>query len=159
MPINFDAAERLPQGGVKFFLTFTRFEFALKEQRYLTRADGDAEASWNGFAGELGKQFLELVRASGSATTLTGPLPPRKQIALNNSLAWRDMDRVLDCQQLFEAIRRVRNNLVHGGKSGDPDQDAEDPNRNRNLIAEAQWVLEQALERNDRVRLAFEGRY
>lgn len=159
MAICFEAAEALPEGGVKFFLTFTRFEFALKDRRYLPAADGDATANWDRFSGELGPQFFNEMRDSGRAPTLMGPLPPRKQICANGSLDWRDMPRVVNTRDLFVAIRRVRNNLVHGGKSGDPERDGNDPNRSRNLIAEAQWVLEQALENDDGLKAAFEGRY
>jgi hypothetical protein len=69
------------------------------------------------------------------------------------------MERPKNTQQLLEAICMVRNNLFHGGKSGDPDADYSDPRRNQNLIAESQWVLGLALERHDDVRFAFEGRY
>lgn len=71
MAIDFRAIERLPDGAVWFFLTFTRFEFALKDCRYVLadRHDG-AKADWNRFAGELGAEFLERVRASGRAATL-----------------------------------------------------------------------------------------
>jgi hypothetical protein len=45
--------------------------------------------------------------------------------------------------------------LLHGGKSGDPEGDE----RNRTLIAEAQWIVEEALRELPDVRAYFEGRY
>ena len=53
-------------------------------------------------------------------------------------------------------VRRVWNNLVHGGKSGDPEPNRE---RKKKLIAESQWILEQALLRVENVRNSFEGYY
>jgi hypothetical protein len=57
-------------------------------------------------------------------------------------------------QELFVAVRRVRNNLFHGRKSGDPDED-----RNANLISEAIAVLIEALKRCEDLRAHFEGRF
>jgi hypothetical protein len=77
----------------------------------------------------------------------------------NKSLSFDSMERPKNTQQLLEAVCMVRNNLFHGGKSGDPDADYSDPHRNEKLIAESQWVLGLALERHNDVRFAFEGRY
>ena len=59
MAIDFGALETLPEGAVRFFLTFTRFEFALKDQRYVIAdpRDGATIADWNRFANELGADF------------------------------------------------------------------------------------------------------
>jgi hypothetical protein len=72
-------------------------------------------------------------------------------------LNWEPQDPPRNTHQLFEAVRRVRNNLVHGGKSGDPEYDPEDRNRNENLSIEAQWIIEWALHQMDEVRNHFEG--
>ena len=61
--------------------------------------------------------------------------------------------------ELFAAVRRVRNNLVHGGKSGDPEYDPDDPCRNEKLIREAQWIIEEALHQMEDVKIHFEGQY
>jgi hypothetical protein len=51
----------------------------------------------------------------------------------------------------------VRNNLLHGGKSGGPENDPKDLNRNEKLIREAQWIIEQALHQMGEVRNHFEA--
>jgi hypothetical protein len=53
----------------------------------------------------------------------------------------------------------VRNNLVHGGKSGDPEYDPDDPCRNEKLIRQAQWIIEEALHQIEDVKIHFEGQY
>jgi hypothetical protein len=54
---------------------------------------------------------------------------------------------------------RVRNNLLHGGKSGIADFDPADPDRHVNLVGEAQWFVEQALHEMPEVKARFEGSY
>jgi hypothetical protein len=160
MAIDFGALQRLPDGSVKFFLTFTRCEFALKENGYvLPDRNGGVKADWDCFSDELeAVGFFDEIVESGRAATLISR-PPKRQILNDGLLDWRTIPSALNTRQLFEGIRRVRNNLVHGGKSGDPDRDPENHNRGRDLIAQAQWVLEQALDKNDRVRWDFEGLY
>lgn len=159
MAVDFRALDWLPDGGVRFFLTFTRCEFALKENGYVLRErDGGAKADWGKLASELGADFFRHVHQSGRAGTLIGA-PPRKQVCVDGAVDWRNVDPAMNAEQLFAAIRRARNNLVHGGKSGDPERDSDSQNRANDLISEAQWVLEEAIERNDRIKWSFEGRY
>jgi hypothetical protein len=148
----------LPPGSVEFFATFARFEFALKATRYLGRdQEGGAFARWDPFANDLGRAFFDRFRDSGHAATLIGR-PPKKQIVANHTLGWSTPDPLVSVQELFVAVRRVRNNLCHGGKSGDIEQDPDDPRRNEKLIAESHLVLLEALRAHDEVRWAFEGR-
>lgn len=157
MVVDFKQAETLPDGAERFFKTFSRFEFALKESGYLPE-HGKAFADWHAFAGELGSAFFAEVQVSTKAGTILRN-PPKIQVAVNRSLEFKSAGRPTNTQELLEAVCRVRNNLFHGGKSGEPDADSSDPRRNEKLIAEAQWVIELALQRSDTVRFAFEGRY
>jgi hypothetical protein len=75
----------------------------------------------------------------------------------HRELEWEPQEPPGNVDELFVAVRRVRNNLVHGGKSGDPEYDPDDPNRNEKLIREAQWIIEQALHQMDEVKSHFEG--
>lgn len=156
--VDFRKSELLPDGAERFFKIFSRFEFALKESGFLPEKDGRALANWNAFAGALTMDFFDDVVRSGRADTLLHN-PPKRQISRNRSLSFEPTEAPKNTQQLLEAICMVRNNLFHGGKSGDPDADYSDPHRNEKLIAESQWVLELALERHNDVRFAFEGRY
>jgi hypothetical protein len=161
MPIDFTKAKSLPVGAVKFFWTFSRMEFALKETGCLPK-DGKACADWGAFAKRLDKlsesTFFDEVVTSGMADTLVLK-PPKAQYSRNGALSFESMSPPRNTQQLLEAVSRVRNNLFHGGKSGEIDSDSVDLHRNDSLIDEAQWVLEQALLRDYDVLDAFEGRY
>ncbi len=74
-------------------------------------------------------------------------------------LVWERKFTPNNADELFVAVRRVRNNLLHGGKAGDPDYDPDEPDRNEKLIREAQWVIEQALLQMEEVKDHFEGNY
>lgn len=165
-PIDFGQIDNLPPGTEAFFKVFSRFEFALKESGHV-RAVGDgndAQASWDDFAAKLddtlGKGvFFDYVRTSGQAPTLL-ERPPKKQVCHGQSLSFvAPKKHATNSIELFNFVKRVRNNLFHGGKSGDPDADTDDPKRNEKLIAEARWVLEEAIRHHEFVRNAFEGRY
>ena len=154
--IDFSHAQ-LPPHATKLLATFLRFEFALKEAGFGPEY-GDAQVEWGRVTKRLGAAFFTRIKESGRADALIRR-PPKKQITRGHSLEWEHKDSPDTISDLFEAVRRVRNNLVHGGKSGDPDYDPDDPHRNEKLIREAQWVVEQALYELHDVRGYFEGRY
>jgi hypothetical protein len=154
--INFSHIE-LSAGAQKFIGTFLRFEFALKEDGFCPKR-GDALVEWGRVITKLGPTFFETIRKSGKAETILQQ-PPKKQISLDHRLDWQSQGTPNNIHELFEAIRRVRNNLVHGGKSGDPENDPDNPGRSEILIREAQWIIEQAILYLDNVRSYFEGRY
>lgn len=154
MPISFDKT-KLPNGASRFFATFARFEFALKVVNFfLVDNKGSVRADWDRFAGQLPASFFQSIAASGKANTLLNE-PPKKQTIVAGSLDFKTQSKPRNTLELFVAIRRMRNNLFHGGKSGDP----EGTERNERLISEAHWVIEQALLAHEEVRYAFEGRY
>ena len=153
-PINFNRTN-LPKGSASFFATFARFEFALKDCKFLhVDKRGGVHADWDAFAGQLPGDFFVSIVNSGKAHTLISK-PPKKQVVVGNSLDFSPQRRPVNAVELFIAVRRVRNNLFHGGKAGDP----EGNQRNEALIAEAQWILEHALHAHDEVRYVFEGQY
>jgi hypothetical protein len=109
----------LPKLAVDFFVVFSRFECALKRSGKYAKGNKDGvDADWDRFAQDLGPQFLGDVIAHGVAPVLVEN-PPKKQVKLNATLGWKDMGAVENTADLFLAIRRVRNNLVHGGKYQD----------------------------------------
>lgn len=154
--ISFGQAQLTPH-AVKFLATFLRFEFALKEAGFGPE-NGDARVEWGRVTKQLGAGFFARVEESGKACTLMQK-PPKKQTTRNYGLEWEQKTPPKTISDLLEAARRVRNNLVHGGKSGDPEYDADDLHRNENLIREAQWIVEQALHELPEVRGYFEGHY
>ncbi len=155
LPIDMVAANRLPARGEELMRVVTRFEYALKEIGYgKMGAGGAVEAKWDEFANkELTSDFLKHVRENNIAPTILSN-PPSRQILNGSSLDWEATAPPSDIQSLIGAVRRVRNNLVHGGKSGDKDSD-----RNNLLVAEAIAVLMEALRAHADLCFMFEGKW
>ncbi|CAN7460627.1 hypothetical protein LJR130_003030 [Variovorax sp. LjRoot130] len=143
--------EKLPEVAVSFFVVFSRFECAMKRIGiYALGDDKGVEADWNRLASDLGQRFLDEVIASGIAPILIGK-PPKKQVKLaDGTLGWRDMGAVQNSTDLFLAIRRARNNLIHGGKYQDDGSGYANlvagAERNDALLGQAMAVLRLALE-------------
>lgn len=151
--ITFDRLKDIPEGAIYFIKFFMRMEFALKDNSFLKQRKV-AEVDWDTFAEKLTNKFFDHIYKSGLAITLISR-PPSKQINRNDSLDWSSAKKPLvNTKDLFIAIRRLRNNLFHGGKSGDKDSD-----RNNELIADAIKVMIEALKWSEEVRYSFEGQY
>lgn len=155
LPIDMAATNTLPERGQELMRVVARFEYALKEIGYgKMGAGGAVEAKWDEFANkELTSDFLKHVRNNKIAPTILSN-PPSRQILNGSSLDWDATAPPTDIQSLVGAVRRVRNNLVHGGKSGDKDSD-----RNNLLVAEAIAVLTEALRAHSDLRFMFEGKW
>lgn len=153
--IDMSAANRLPARGEELMRIVTRFEYALKEIGYgKVGKSGEVEVNWDAFANEgLKAGFLKRIRENAIAPTLLAE-PPSKQILLGNKLDWEDGTPPSSVQELLGAVRRVRNNLVHGGKSGDKDFD-----RNDRLVSESIEVLTEALRTHADLHFMFEGKW
>lgn len=110
----------LPKLAIDFFVVFSRFECALKRSgTYAIGDDNGVSPDWDKFARDLGPEFLVDVVALEIAPVLVGN-PPKKQVKLvDGMLGWKDTNAVESTSDLFLAIRRVRNNLVHGAKYQD----------------------------------------
>ncbi len=142
------AANRVPKRACEFFRIFSRFEFALKANGFVRRNN---DANWDAFANQLGSDFYRKMRIDNVAPTLLTS-PPSAQDYSAGYLVWVDSFPPENVQDLFGAVRRVRNNLFHGGKSGNPDSQ-----RDERLIAEAIDILESALGTHAEVRQSFAG--
>ncbi|WP_299965797.1 hypothetical protein [uncultured Roseobacter sp.] len=80
--------------------------------------------------------------------------PPSKQVVVNERLDWKPGVVPNNIQHLFVAIRRVRDNLLHGGKAGDIDH-----HRNANLVSESIAVLLEVLKFDEELRMMVEDRH
>lgn len=157
--IDYSEITRISKASLFFLGTFIRMEFALKEAGYKQKGSHRhdnvyvAQAAWDRYANsdELGESFFKA--AINFAPTLINK-PPRYNVIIDNTLDWEDAKPLLNAVELFTAVRRVRNNLVHGGKSQYPDEA-----RNPTLIAESQAVIAESLKRQTTVRMIFERRY
>ena len=101
-----------------FFYWFSRFEFALKRNRYLKMVDigRTAEPDWAAFAGAwchgyaLSAEARELVLAKPQRQILASPA---------GDLDWQEVglhDCKDDLSKVVRVLSTVRNNLFHGGK-------------------------------------------
>ncbi|TCD15231.1 hypothetical protein [Oricola cellulosilytica] len=154
LTIDMGKANRLPPRADELMRVVTRFEYALKETGYGVMRNGAVEANWDKFANEVLKaEFLQRVRDKKIAPTILSN-PPSRQFLGGSTLDWERKVAPNSIQDFIGAVRRVRNNLVHGGKSGDPDAD-----RNASLVAEAIEVLFEALRSHDDLRFMFEGKW
>ncbi len=139
-----------------FFYLFSRTEYSLKACG-LNNGDGSAEANWRGFAEEV----ESLIRNPSSqklvnAVDLIMTNPPKKQIIENGLIKWipATPSTQLFADELFIYIRRVRNNLFHGGKFNGH---WFAPERSKNLMQSSIIILESCIDHVERVSEAFNG--
>lgn len=102
----------------EFFMEFARYEYCLKMSG-LTPGDGDAKADWDRYATEVEKIIVSPDNTElASAIDYILTYPPKKQIVRDGVLVWDDRPAQSrnKAQQVFLLIRRIRNNLFHGGK-------------------------------------------
>lgn len=151
---------KLPKLAVDFFVVFSRFECAMKRSGTYARGDETGvDPDWDKLAKDLGAAFFADVQAKGVAHVLIGE-PPKKQMKqADGSLGWRDMGAVSNAADLFLAIRRARNNLLHGGKYRDQRDghydEIQGSERSDTLLSQSLAVLELALEAKPEVTQHF----
>ena len=128
----------------EFFRTFARFEYALKARGFCRRGrSGNAAPDWD--------RFAESAPVRGVLCDPVGPglteaveyilsHPPRTQVIENGRLTWRDGPPRATGQsgRVLELVRRVRNNLFHGGKGN---QHWFDPARTERLLKHSLTIL------------------
>lgn len=109
-----------PRAG-DFAAAFSRFEYALKKAGFVETKGNTVEATWDRFGNSHTEMFFdspsdELARALDYLTTK----PPKRQVlTADKRLDW-DTDAApvprKSLAPLLVLVRRVRNNLFHGGK-------------------------------------------
>ncbi len=111
----------------EYFYWFSRFEFALKENGYLTsHAPGArADPGWNEFIARWSPNYV----LCGHGAALLAAAPKRQIVGVGNALEWQDvafLDFDSDLAKAVRLLRAVRNNLFHGGKHGEEGWDQPD---------------------------------
>ncbi len=101
--------------AIELFRRFARMEYALKAAGF-HNGEGKAEANWDKFAVSI-RGRLEINPRIADAVKYMTENPPKNQVVLNGNLEWQSASRD-DSQthELLLCVRRVRNNLFHGGK-------------------------------------------
>ncbi|MCA1869721.1 hypothetical protein HW571_29420 [Agrobacterium genomosp. 3] len=155
MAVDLKAANLLPPRSDEFFRIFARFEFALKMAGYCQLQKDKVEIDWDGFANssEMGKPFFKIATTSGLCPTMLSD-PPKAETINNGQWGFASSAaKPVSAQDLMGLVRRVRNNMFHGGKyfSGDAKRDAA-------LVFEAIAVLLAAVEIDPDINFFFEGR-
>lgn len=152
--VDYSKIDEVSEDGIRLFKVMMRLEFALKEGIYATAGRGDVvEIDWDRFANQgLGSDFFERVRGAQELEVMLSK-PPQRQIKKENGgLDWQEVSPVANVQEMVGAMRRVRNNLFHGGKSGDPDSD-----RNESLYIGALYLIDEILKSDDILATHFSG--
>ncbi len=139
-----------------FFLFVARFEYALKRAGFITNSN-DAKPNWTEYARRRGRLPSEMTdERLKRALEYLEKFPPKKQIVAAGRLEWstdayngtHDLDRVLTL------VRRVRNNIFHGGKfvrGVEPDL-----SRDRKLLDVCLVILESCVESDHDLRYHFQ---
>jgi hypothetical protein len=136
--------------ALDFFKTFARFEYALKDADYHC-GNGEAKPDWCKFAKSVETLFEE-----SSSEELRAAMkyfmndPPKKQVVKDGKLDWDDCrpSGNLKSDLVLTYVRRVRNNLFHGGKFHKHLLNSE---RNEKLMTYSLVVLKHCLQASPKV--------
>lgn len=130
------------EAATSFAAEFASIEYALKRTPKFRRPNRIvAEADWDAFAKELGKEFFDHVMKSGIAKTLIGE-PPRRLLANMNWEPQNPAPLTNVSQLIVNGVCRVRNSYLHGEKfTGGPEGQWD---RDTTLVEEAHAVLKEA---------------
>ncbi len=141
----------------EFFITFSRFECALKVSQFVGGDEERAWPNWELFVASI-RPVFDKNRSSELRNAFDYILnhPPRIQMVQANQLGWRE--RVFqandpEVNRVGLSIRDVRNNLFHGGKfQGNFQQDV---SRNYILLKNSIFILNEWLRLSDVVRESY----
>lgn len=127
---------------IDFFISFARFEGALKVANYLKPNQKRAEPNWDGFTNQIANVFdKNRTESVLIATEYLLMKPPKIQVVLDGQLMFecRNMEGWSDIKIICQSIRDIRNNLFHGSKFHG------EISRNQDLMKNAMVILEELL--------------
>lgn len=140
--------------AIDLFVKFARVEYSLKAAGF-HMGDGDAKPDWDALAAEISGK-LESYPTLTDAVTYISKHPPKKQVIVKNVLSWDEQQTApSNTQELLMYVRRVRNNLFHGGKFNGKWLN---PERNKDLLSHTLCILVGCLEASPRLKRAFDDR-
>lgn len=152
----------------EFFLTFSQFEYALKESDFFQRLNTEstnnfkppsAQPDWDRFAVSLRDSFSsDKTEELSEACEYIELSPPFRQVIINNDIFWETPIRPEEEKQiefLLRMIRCIRNNLFHGGEYNNLGiQEATE--RIERLLKSSLIILKECLALSSIVRNAFD---
>lgn len=130
----------IPTVVTEFFVTFSRFEFALKRGGFLKIGEIGSRAGpdWDEFAKALEPGFFAKMQTSERAEIFFKDQPKSLRVAAAQRVAFDTPDPIVNGEMLFGAVRLVRNNLFHGEKPRVTDRD-------QALMTASLFVLDSAM--------------
>ncbi|WP_407531880.1 hypothetical protein [Vibrio parahaemolyticus] len=161
--------EKLEKEIFKFFVIFSRFEFALKSSGFLVKKPSgkSAEPNWDSFVKKYKETFQVTDDLNNSFTYLTNQCsaPSRQILVVSDegtvnevlSSTWKEQNIDVNAPELkkvVDSIKLVRNNLFHGGKYGDKSWN--DPDRTSLLIEHSIKVIWALVGLNSDIEVYFE---
>jgi hypothetical protein len=161
MKVN--SRSRLDELAWEFFKIFACAEYSLKRASFLVNKHR-AEANWDDFANKIHDCVTsELKRPSPhaeryrSAKSFMLEHPPKIQINRGGELEWEDLEEIAGNETLIllKYVRRVRNNLFHGGKFNAV---WFAPERSEMLMTHSITILQFCIKINENVNQAYLGR-
>jgi hypothetical protein len=136
-----------PDPAVQFWLVFARFEYALKGEHYASGTEKSVTANWDKFAADFSQAWKsDLTDQLKDAADYVLAHPPREQVLQGGTLAWADDVRPAaepELKRLLLYVRRIRNNLFHGGKFAAGPMNG--PERDTKLINSGLVILDACL--------------
>ena len=104
--------------SLKVFCVFARFEYALKAAGFHD-GEGEAKPNWQKYACSIGSTLEKPdTKELEEAIQYILKHPPKKQVVRNDVIVWDEVepDHISRTDLILLYVRRVRNNLFHGGK-------------------------------------------
>lgn len=141
-----------------FFLALSRMEFALKVSGFTVENITEAKPNWDRFSSSIKESYLNESNPEFlEAVSYYLHNPPAKQVITNGVLDWKHTsnNNLSEIENALLLVRRVRNNLFHGGKYNM--QMNEETARNSLLLNHGITILNGVLEYNLQVKNAYEG--
>ena len=142
--------------AAQFFQVFSRIEYALKVTGY-NNGNGPAEANWQKFANAVDHLIANPTSPElKEAIEFNFNSPPKKQMIVDGLIRWKKVepDTSSRADKLLQYVRRVRNNLFHGGKFNDH---WFAPERSEPLLQHSLVILSVVIEAIPEVKEAFHG--
>ena len=145
--------EELDRLASEMFRTFARFEYALKAAGF-HYGEGPAEPNWRAFAQSIPEALKSPKIPLAEAVAYILKHPPKKQMVIDDELQWSEAPPETDLHSdlVLLYVRRVRNNLFHGGKFNGK---WFEPERSEQLLRHSLTVLNACLDASAPLRDAY----
>ena len=141
---------------IEFFIVFSRFEYSLKAEGYLEN-NRNAKANWISFAESIEHKIYKKLKDDDFSASFNFILdnPPKVQINNDGHIEWetRPASQGSRVKDLFIYIKRIRNNLFHGGKF--TNGILEEFDRDLLLVKHGLKILKSSIELDSNIRNTF----